>query len=208
MTVFKALALGLAAILVWAAAAQMRVQSGRALDSNLMVGSGGYNTTRRALPVQRNIYTVNRRTGDMRYNEAAAFRSSAYSTYQRRYGGGDYRAGVTAPQFDDMLAATRTSGVAYRRGTAGRSLGGPYQLNRATGGIRYDSTAAFAQPRYSALSSARQVMSPYAAPAPGGMATPTGLGVAPIGGIPSGSTAFGTAPSTYLQPVKYQPGGR
>ena len=205
MTVLKALALGLAAILVWAATAQMRVQSGRALDSNLMVGSGGYNTTSRALPVQRNIYTVNRRTGDMRYNEAAAFRSTAYSTYQRNFGRGDYRAGATTPAFDDVIASARTSGIAYRRPTAGRQPGGSFQLNRATGGIQFDSTAAFAQPRYSVLGASNRVIAP-AVPAPPRMgSTPAGLGVAPVGGIPTGSTAFGTAPSTFLQPQRYQP---
>ncbi len=199
MTCAKTLALGLAVLLVWGAAAQVRYGSGRALDSNLMAGSGGYNSRQQSVSIQRDVYQVNRRTGGMRYNQAAAFNAPMYSSWQRMYGRNPQVAS-TAPVTRSYTGIANSTGLAYRRPTGGYGRGNPYRANRA-GGVSFDSTAAFRQPRYGAVDSVRRGSGSFVdvrPPAPGAglMAPPGGLGT---------SRPYGTAPATFIQPRAYSP---
>jgi hypothetical protein len=203
----KALAFGLAIILVWFATAQMRVGSGHALDSSLRVGGSRVNARQRALPVQRDIYTVNRHTGGMRYNRAAAFDSTAYAPWQRRYGSGDPMSGNVRPLIGpeaEMVRRGRPVNMAYRRQpvTGMSQLTSGYQQSLQTGALRRSADRQFAQPTYGALDAARR-----AGPPPGyasDRVMPTGLGVGPQINVKP-SVPFGTAAPTYLQPQKYKP---
>ncbi|MHC4992302.1 MAG: hypothetical protein ACYTGC_15115 [Planctomycetota bacterium] len=64
----------LALMLPASSLAQHRVRDGRQLDSNLRVGSNGYNTrTAQRVAPQRQIYTLNRAQGTFVYSRNNAF---------------------------------------------------------------------------------------------------------------------------------------
>lgn len=125
-------AVGVGALLLAAAAslAQYQVGSGRALDRNLNVNSGGYNsTTTRQAYIQPSPYTVNYDTGDIEYNESNAFAQPRY-TWSR------------APE----------SFAFWNRPTVMPSgEGNLFQVDRRTGTYKYNTTAAFAAPDYNPL---------------------------------------------------------
>ncbi|MEC9372683.1 MAG: hypothetical protein VYC34_02530 [Planctomycetota bacterium] len=115
-----------AALLVATAVAQY-VQNGRALDANLGVDSGGYNSrSGRSNYMQRDVYRLNRSTGTFEYDERSAFAQPTYSPRMRATGPNDplqsaYRRPVTQPWSDQD----------------------PFYLDRRTGTFRYDQTNAF-----------------------------------------------------------------
>lgn len=71
-----------------------------ALDNNLSV-EGRTNNARPAPAVSRDVYTLNRATGDYRYNRANAFNDPTYSIYQRH----------TSDRFDAAHAAGVSTGA-------------------------------------------------------------------------------------------------
>ncbi len=102
----------------------------RALDANLQVGSGGFNSyNRSAFPsASPSPYTVNRRTGEMSYNWASAVNErpgGAYSSALRRSGGdlafgrGDFAPSTGQARMGASgLAAPRYSASTYVPGLA------------------------------------------------------------------------------------------
>lgn len=130
-----------------------------ALDSNLAVGAGRRNPGPAKPAAQRDIYTVNRSTGEMQYNRANAFNDPVYTTYQRytldrfEY----FEPGATQP----MRTTTATAG----------------NVTRHASPSQYQPTPGFSKPSRRSNAGDPSISSrqyrPAAQPVSSGMATPT-----------------------------------
>jgi hypothetical protein len=124
----RAIVIGAGCLLAASAIAQHE------LDMNLVVGGSRINDTRQIPAMSREIYTVNRRSGEMVYNRANAFKDPTYNMYQR-YQFGPFDSGAAAVQ-------GRTNNPAMR---VGRANVGALKVR---GGKSASSTHALTQRKY------------------------------------------------------------
>jgi hypothetical protein len=105
------------------------------LDRNAQIGGGRVNPSQASPVMARQLYTVNRETGELRYNRTNAFRDRAYSTYDR------YTVDRTK-YFEGQAGGLNTAATTNRRlvtptvqtsNPLASSYGNPQRLSRPTG---------------------------------------------------------------------------